>query len=586
MSIHNSIADDVKVLMLKGEKGEGVTEMKAEMASLESEISVERERINNLAHLTDGSTTGDAELIDIRVGADGVTYPSAGDAVRTQISDLQNDLTYIERTWFAGEIAETGNGFVSTSGVITSNANYKWVKYVPKAGALKIKVDSIYIPASSSSLATFAFFDASDQLIKVVTNSDINPGVGNTFTNVEWNVYDDTAYILITFGNMSGKTIFGTISEYGIYHPTKDRRTFNKFLTSSFSQQYYFHCATSALGDYGSLSFNAKFKTERPVIKYDVYFAGYDEDYTNRVFTIYETNLTRGLDGCNVDITENFQDTSKSIRSKHWTGVVLNLYYAPSSLDSGVGLTLSNAYGIESEWCMINNTPLIIAQYPASSFPTVSLPYHEPYNPMYGGNLCAIGDSLTAVYYKSEAESWVHLIAQWNNMRYTNLGISGNPMAKSDSYTENQCMAERVDDLNSNEYFTHIFVMGGANDYNFSIPIGTNTDSQITTFKGAINHIISTLTAKYPQAKIVFGTTYRRTANYSDKPYADAMLEVCKLHSIPCLNNYEDSGVQFFDANWMNVFGASKALGNNHLNASGDLFVAPRFEHALKYGVC
>lgn len=58
-----------------------------------SKIATLESRMNTFTSLKEGSTTGDAELQDIRVGANGITYSTAGDAVRGQYNRLKEDLS-------------------------------------------------------------------------------------------------------------------------------------------------------------------------------------------------------------------------------------------------------------------------------------------------------------------------------------------------------------------------------------------------------------------------------------------------------------------------------------------------------------
>ncbi len=55
-------------------------------------LAVERARIDRFTKLKEGSTTGDAELRDSRIGYDGKTYPTSGDAVRGQSEEITNNL--------------------------------------------------------------------------------------------------------------------------------------------------------------------------------------------------------------------------------------------------------------------------------------------------------------------------------------------------------------------------------------------------------------------------------------------------------------------------------------------------------------
>jgi len=207
------------------------------------------------------------------------------------------------------------------------------------------------------------------------------------------------------------------------------------------------------------------------------------------------------------------------------------------------------------------------------------------YNPLYGKKISFMGDSLTHGDYKDPWEAYPALIGARNNATAINLGISGSSVA--DAGVDRSPMVNRVDTIPTDS--NYIMLMGGANDYNANVPIGNYGSDDKTTFYGAMMYIVDYINNNIPEAKILFATTWRRTADKSDEVYADAMIDFCKKANIPCLDMYHESNIHMFNINWMTVFGAwtysgdsSTIMTNRHLNAKGDMFISTQIEAKLK----
>ena len=142
-------------------------------SELSREIDVERKRINNFTKLGEGSTTGDAELQDMRVGADGKIRKTAGEAVREQIGMLLKDLRqlkYLNYEWTDGKHL---NG-----GVLTDNKNYSYTDYIRLPRNVSIEVNT-YISAN----ATISVFDEKKQLTAYYKNTS-----GETYGEFKKNI--------------------------------------------------------------------------------------------------------------------------------------------------------------------------------------------------------------------------------------------------------------------------------------------------------------------------------------------------------------------------------------------------------------
>lgn len=148
----NAIANKPVTDALNTLSGDIITEVSARTAA----DGVLNTRIDNIVALPEGSTQGDAELMDIRVGADGITYASAGDAVRGQIDFLMGALSDNEVNY------SVSGYFLDLSGGPSSNADYCCTDFIPCYENSVILLRNVFAGASS---LVCAFYNASKTFI-------------------------------------------------------------------------------------------------------------------------------------------------------------------------------------------------------------------------------------------------------------------------------------------------------------------------------------------------------------------------------------------------------------------------------------
>lgn len=146
-------------------------------ANLSTQIAAERARIDQINTLEEGSTTGDAELQDIRVGYDGKTYTNAGNAVRRQVSELNS------------AILNHANSLISGSGAMSIGKEYVGFRLLPSTGvvtatqAARIMVFPIH---DNTEITINLYYGSGTQINRCgigLTNKEI-PENGDVMTNV------------------------------------------------------------------------------------------------------------------------------------------------------------------------------------------------------------------------------------------------------------------------------------------------------------------------------------------------------------------------------------------------------------------
>lgn len=163
--------------------------LRTEITNMDGEIDTLKSRMNTFTSLPEGSTSGDAELADIRVGADGTEYPNAGEAVREQFDQITMKMTKVVCPNRRDPSAIVSGYMVNNTGVLTESPVYVTTGYI------KVESGDVVSLWNGTSLYSFRFITAFDD-VKTLLKDKGTGESGNYFT-----VPEGVSYIRMSHHN-------------------------------------------------------------------------------------------------------------------------------------------------------------------------------------------------------------------------------------------------------------------------------------------------------------------------------------------------------------------------------------------------
>lgn len=184
----------------------------------------------------------------------------------------------------------------------------------------------------------------------------------------------------------------------------------------------------------------------------------------------------------------------------------------------------------------------------------------------YGAlSICCFGDSTTwgangEASGGGNAIAWPAKLQQLLGCKAVyNIGKKGSRLAVSegrdDSFVERlpQVLAQPADVY---------MLLGGVNDFQHDVPLGTLGDTEQTTVHGALHIIIEGILSKYPQSRLIVMTPMKNNFQHPTKhyptsietngqgltqtAYAQAVREAAETYGLPVIDLYASSGISPF----------------------------------------
>lgn len=480
------------------------SERTAEDKKIKDEIEVERKRIDNIAKLEDGSTTGDAELRDIRIGANGKTYDTAGNAVREQFKNINFD--QLKFVYSMGIIVGGNLNFNFTDDILeikegTQISDYTTFYQVSNIGNVTLNSDG---------WLHYVFFDRETKTLHIETKTHVNnPNDLLICCYMGKQIYGANNNDLITIDGQNIPLNFENISGTKLDDNTLTRDKLK------FSVSHGCIIQGGIKIDLNSKKINIASGTIISDLStfYSALNAGQELSFTNdTAYAVY--------------LFFNAETKLVHLEDRTW------------SFD-GNELLLGVVYMHKIFNSLSNNLLRISTSQSTNDFS------------FEGKKFASYGDSITSM------NKWQEYLVSNLGVTHTNLGVGSSYVSSFDKWATSMSDDARLNKIPEDTDI--ITIMGGTNDWAGRINIGTLEDATRETFIGGYKYIIEHVMSRIPSARIILmtppfgyynnGVGSGETNNVGTElvEYVEAVKQIGKYYKLPVIDVYRNLGINKFN---------------------------------------